>query len=210
MIFHPDSLTRRSVYHLMCQTIIPRPIAWVITSNGDTPESWNLAPFSFFNGVGTDPPLLGFSIGHDLDQVVPANEEVRRKDTLVNLRREGRCVVNIPRASAYEHVTASARPLDHGVSEPLRFGIGLQRVPGWDLPRVASTPIAFLGRVHGEIEISPGERQLLLLVRLEQVWVDDIAVTSDATDRIVIDPALVDPLCRLGAGNYGSLGDVIK
>jgi flavin reductase (DIM6/NTAB) family NADH-FMN oxidoreductase RutF len=210
VIFDPAVLDRRTIYHLMCQTIIPRPIAWVLTPNGTETGPWNLAPFSFFNGVATEPPLVGFSIGHDLDSAVPREQEIRRKDTLTNLRRDGRCVVNLPRSTAHEQVTASARPLAHGDSETDAFDIELTSVPGWPLPRVASSPVAFMGQLHDEIEVSRGDRQLFVLVRLERIWIDDAAVASSSQNRTVIDPVRVDPLGRLGAGTYVRLGEVIS
>src|SRR3989344_4559272 len=49
-------------YHLMIQTIIPRPIAWALTVNLN--QTFNLAPFSFFNGIAGNPPAVMMSIGY--------------------------------------------------------------------------------------------------------------------------------------------------
>jgi len=54
-------LTANQCYGAMVQTIVPRPIAWVLSDNGD--GSHNVAPFSFFTGICSDPPLLVLSIG---------------------------------------------------------------------------------------------------------------------------------------------------
>ena len=62
-------------YHLMTQTLIPRPIAWVLTDSGN--DSLNLAPFSYFTPVSSNPALLMISVG-----LKPNGD---KKDTLVNI-----------------------------------------------------------------------------------------------------------------------------
>ena len=59
-------------YHIMTQVVIPRPIAWVLTANdGDqsnhSSSRFNLAPFSYFNAISSDPPLVMMSIGKKPD-----------------------------------------------------------------------------------------------------------------------------------------------
>jgi hypothetical protein len=51
--------------------------------------------------------------------------------------------------------------------------------------------------------------QILVFARITKIWVEDKAVSRDDKGRIVIDPAIIDPLLRLGAGKYGTLGVVI-
>ena len=56
-----STLAPIQIYHLMTQTVIPRPIAWVLTESGEA--DYNLAPFSYFTPVSSNPPLLMFSVG---------------------------------------------------------------------------------------------------------------------------------------------------
>ena len=91
----------REIYGLMTQTIIPRPIAWILTDNGD--QSFNLAPFSFFNGVSSTPPLLSVSIGHKSDGT--------KKDTWLNIESRSHFIVHIPPAHLATSVTKTAEPL---------------------------------------------------------------------------------------------------
>ena len=67
-------------YHLMTQTIIPRPIAWVLTDSSSNAEkdNFNLAPFSYFTAVSSEPPILMLSVGKK-----PNGDD---KDTLINVR----------------------------------------------------------------------------------------------------------------------------
>ena len=72
-------------YHLMTQTIIPRPIAWVLTDSGDA--SYNLAPFSYFTAVSSKPALLMISVGKK-----PNGDN---KDTLTNILKNKKMVIHI-------------------------------------------------------------------------------------------------------------------
>ncbi len=69
-------------YKLMAQTIIPRPIAWIVTENDGV---INVAPFSYFTGLSSNPPTMIFSVGHKSDGTP--------KDTLFNLRKNKKCTL---------------------------------------------------------------------------------------------------------------------
>lgn len=74
-------LSEVDAYLLFSQIIIPRPIAWVLTDNGteQAAERWNLAPFSYFNSITSDPPMVMFSIGDCIARKI--------KDTYRNLKK---------------------------------------------------------------------------------------------------------------------------
>ena len=101
-----DSLSPARAYHLMIQSIVPRPIAWVLSDNGDT--TLNLAPFSYFNAVCSDPPVLMLSIGRKPDG--------SDKDTARNIVERSQFVVHIPHREMALEVTESSRPLPFGES----------------------------------------------------------------------------------------------
>ena len=61
MLFDFATIDGRERYKLMVSTIVPRPIAWVVTQ--DLQGQLNAAPFSFFNGFAGDPPVVGIGIG---------------------------------------------------------------------------------------------------------------------------------------------------
>jgi len=52
-----STLSPAQAYAMMTQTVIPRPIAWILTGNSD--NTYNLAPFSYFNALASDPPIVG-------------------------------------------------------------------------------------------------------------------------------------------------------
>jgi flavin reductase (DIM6/NTAB) family NADH-FMN oxidoreductase RutF len=78
-------LSAKERYKLLLSTIVPRPIAWIVTS--DREGQLNAAPFSFFNPFATDPPVVGIGIG--------SHEPGRPKDTRCNIRDTGEFVLNL-------------------------------------------------------------------------------------------------------------------
>src|SRR5690606_36293476 len=102
MLISLSSLSEVATYHLLRQSVLPRPIAWVLTANA-TSGRLNLAPFSFFAPLASDPPLLGFSIGNRLGG--------REKDTAANTAVGAPVVVHIPARDQHVAVQASAAPL---------------------------------------------------------------------------------------------------
>src|ERR1700684_4732914 len=92
MLFDFAAISARELSKLMISTIVPRPIAWVVTQ--DLQGQLNAAPFSFFNGFAGDPPVVGIGIGrHDAG---------RPKDTRQNIRDTGQFVVNLVSEEARE------------------------------------------------------------------------------------------------------------
>jgi len=194
-------LTEGQTYALLTQTIIPRPIAWALTDNslqGDA--QWNLAPFSFFNGIASDPPMVMFSIGS-------WDVSGKSKDTLVNLRKKPAFTIGIANQHQVKHVQQSAISLDHGVSEVSQFGISVSSWD-WPTPLIDGCGINFACTLSKEVKVDESS-QILVFAKITKIWVADHAVSKDSKDRIVIDPEKIDPLLRLGAGKYGSIGSVM-
>src|SRR5215470_5600209 len=112
MDLDPAALSQSDRYKLMIGCIVPRPIAFVSTTSPDGRH--NLAPFSFFNGVGSDPMTLLFC---------PANKpDGTPKDSLRNAQLPadgglGEFVVNIATEAYERKVAAAAEPLPYGESE---------------------------------------------------------------------------------------------
>ena len=78
MIINFSELKPTQIYKTMIQTVIPRPIAWTLTENEN--GTYNLAPFSYFNAIGSNPPMVSLSIGKRRDG--------RDKDTKRNIEEE--------------------------------------------------------------------------------------------------------------------------
>jgi flavin reductase (DIM6/NTAB) family NADH-FMN oxidoreductase RutF len=183
-------------YHLLTQLILPRPIAWVVSDNGlDASDRWNLAPFSYFNGVASAPPLVMFSVGNGLAG--------RMKDTLRNVSERHRHTIALPHLGQLDAVQATAEMLPHGSSEFTHAG--LEPVDwDWPTPRPSGVRVAFGCTWERTIDIVPDD-QFIVISRIHLLWVDDVAVSHDAKGRIRFDPVALDPLARLGAGQYAGL-----
>lgn len=193
-----SSMSPSSIYHLMTQTIIPRPIAWVLSSNTD--QSINLAPFSYFNAVCSDPPLMMLSMGKK-----PSGDT---KDTATNLQLGADCIVHIAHAQQSDDVTNTAASLAYGESEVVLNNIRLSDNEQWPLQRITDCPIAYWCRVHSFQDIGNTPQRLVFVEALE-VYIDDAAVTT-ANNRLQVDALKVKPLARLGASQYADLGEVFS
>lgn len=198
MLIDLATLSPNRVYHTLIQSIIPRPIAWVLTANAADGHNYNLAPFSYFNAVCSDPPLLMLSIGRKPDG--------SDKDTRRNIRERKHFVVHLPHAAQAALVNASSAPLPAGASEPEHLGLALTPFGDFPLPRVRDCRAAFACELHQLMEV--GEQAVLFgLVRA--VYLDDEVVSGEAQGRLRVDPVKLDPLSRLGGDHYGTLGELL-
>jgi len=199
MEFHCADLSPKDAYALLISAVVPRPIAFVTTVDGD--GAVNLAPFSFFSGVASRPPLLSLSIGQRRWQ-----GEARPKDTLANLQSTRECVVHIPSEDLAAQVNASAAELPPGVSE--LDHCRLTPVPSLRVrpPRVAECPIAMECVLDQIVWVGRPAVQALALVEVVCFHVDD-AVWSD--ELRAVDTLRLRPLSRLGGTLYGRTRDPI-
>jgi flavin reductase (DIM6/NTAB) family NADH-FMN oxidoreductase RutF len=151
MELDPLALSTADRYKLLIGCVVPRPIALVSTISRD--GRLNLAPFSFFNGIGSDPMTLLFC---------PVNKpDGSPKDTLVNAQPEaegglGEFVVNAATEAYAARVAAAAEPMPYGESE---FDLaGLTPAPSTRVrpPRVAESPVSFECRTLHVMRLNPG------------------------------------------------------
>ncbi|MDX1921113.1 MAG: flavin reductase family protein [Candidatus Caenarcaniphilales bacterium] len=193
MIINTKEKTSAENYHLMTQTIVPRPIAWVISDNGN--ESFNLAPFSYFNAVCTEPPLIMLSISKKKDNL----GEPIKKDTWINIEERKNFVINISSVEMKDSVLKTAEALPFGQSE-LEYA-GLETVAFDDeiiFPRLKDCKIAFYCSLFQIIELGPLP-QGLILGEIHKVFVDDSIVSVADNGRVSVDPFALNPLGRLGS-----------
>ena len=191
----PAALSPGERYKLLIGGIVPRPIAFVSTISRD--GRTNLAPFSFFCGVGSNPMTLAFC---------PASDGAGGdKDTLRNCLPEdqggtGVFVVNVA-SEAYERkVALAAEPLPPGESE---FDLtGLTPLPGVRVtaPRVAESPLAFECRTLQVIRTNPGAPAAGNLVLGEVLYVH--AHANVINERLHVDPDRLAAIARMGGLGY--------
>lgn len=181
-----STLAPGAAYRLMIACLVPRPIAWVSTlSPRGVP---NLAPFSFFGGVTSDPPLVMVSIGRRRDG--------SRKDTAANLLALGEAVVHIPdRDRAFAMVQSSAElPPD---TDEFEF-TALAKLPSTRVrpPRVAAAPIALECVVERHMELGHGPIDAFLL-RIVHAHLQDAVLVDGLPD-----PERLRAVGRLGGERY--------
>jgi len=197
MLINCNQFSQDQLYFLLIQLVIPRPIAWVLSDNGN--GKYNLAPFSFFNAITSNPPIVMLSMGW--------KDEATRKDTWVNISERSHFVVHIPSVEQVHDVSNSSSVLPHGVSEIDQFHISVEKVEGWPLPRVKDARIALLCEKYAIHEIG-NDPQGMILGKINRIWIAEEAVSQNK-NRIVIDPAKINPLTRLGGNHYARLGEIL-
>ena len=185
-------------YGAMVQAIVPRPIAWVLSDNGE--DSFNVAPFSFFTGICSDPPLLMLSIGKKDPSV--------EKDTRVNIRERDNFVVHIAGSRHLEQVNVTSASLAHGDSEVEVANLELTEFDGFALPRIANCDIAMACKLHRIDEIG-NVPQAVIYGEIISLFVADHLLVANDKGRLQIDALALDPLARLGGSNYSSVGEIL-
>jgi flavin reductase (DIM6/NTAB) family NADH-FMN oxidoreductase RutF len=141
-------------YAILANLVVPRPIAWVTTLNED--GSVNAAPFSFFNVMGANPPLVVFCPGN--------REDGSEKDSARNAQRTGEFVVHLVDEASAEAMNQTAATLPAGVSETSANGLETVASSVVNVPRIASAPAALECKVHS-IQRIGGNRLVLGLVQ---------------------------------------------
>ncbi len=191
-----SELKASSLYHLLIQAIIPRPIAWVLTSNG---HALNLAPFSFFMGVSGEPPLLALSIGQKKDG--------SPKDTLANIQSHKFFILHIPSRGMEEAVTKTADALPHGISETEHAGLEVVPLGDFPLPRLRDARIALGCELHRADVLMEGMDTTMVYGIVKEIYIED-SISEEIHGRIKIDAEKLDPLFRLGGDDFGFLGGI--
>ena len=193
--FDFSKLDTTSIYKLMIDAIVPRPIAFVSTLSKD--GIGNLAPFSFFNGVSSHPPCIVFS--------VTAHRKGGAKDTLRNIQETQQFVINSANGWLAEQVNQCSGEYPYGVDEMQKSG--LTTVPSKLVKpaRVKESAMQMECELHQLVPVGsggPGSATLvigkILLMHLrEDLWKDG---------RISIEG--YEPLSRLGGLSYGKISGI--
>ena len=195
MQLDPHTMKQESIYKLLIGCVVPRPIAWVSTVGPDGVN--NLAPFSFFMGVCSEPPTIAFSSGP---------RAKNRKDTVRNAEHTGDFVVNVVDDDLAEQMNLSSGEYPPEVDE---FALtGLTAAPGTRVraPRVTQAPISLECRVARIIPVGRGPHSLVLGEIVYFHVRDDLYET--ATGRI--DVARLRPVGRLAGNSYAHVHDIFQ
>lgn len=178
-------------YRLMAQTIIPRPVAWVVTEDEGV---INIAPFSYFIGLSSDPASVLISVGHKADGTP--------KDTLANIRKHEKCTICMVDEKNLEKMHFSSKDVDKEVSEAELFDIKTTKIFEAYPPVIEGVPCAYFCELNQEIDIGGGST-IPLVLNVKQIYVKDENIPDKG--RLTID---FSPVARIGK-SYAFLGDEI-
>jgi len=185
------------VYRLLISCVTPRPIAWVTSI--DAQQRVNLAPFSFFNAFGAEPPVVVFGPNRKKDG--------SKKDTLANIEATGDFVINAAVAGLAEQMNLSSKKLPHGESEVELTGLSLTSSKKVKTPRLAESPLHMECVLRQVIPI--GDKQLsanLVIGEIVLFHVDDSLLDPEGR----IDPRKVKTIARLGGNYYCHTSDLFE
>ena len=186
-----DDITSYERYELMASLIVPRPIALVTTlgANGVV----NAAPFSMFNMIGEDPPILMISINRLQDGQL--------KDTAANILHNGQFVVHMSDEPIAQKMHACGKNFPSDVSELL--AVGFTPVPSRTVkpPRIAEAPIAFECVLHEKLE-TPS--RYVFIGRIQWLAARDGLIDTQAWRVNLKD---YRPVARFGASFYTRTDD---
>jgi flavin reductase (DIM6/NTAB) family NADH-FMN oxidoreductase RutF len=192
MDIDPSALRASECYALLTSVIVPRPIAWVSTK--DKRGHTNLAPFSYFTGIGSDPPMIALSISNRRDG--------SPKDTLRILQETGVFCVNVVEEHDAERMNASSFDYTPDQSEIEVGGIEIEACKVIDGVRVRSSRASLECRL---VDVHRYGRKVginLVVAEVVHFFVDDALVTPEGTAA----PERIEPLARLGDKTYAVLG----
>lgn len=189
MKFVMADLPPRQRYKLLVSTITPRPIAWVTTRGRDGVV--NAAPYSFFNAMGDDPPLVVLGLLKNADGA--------HKDTATNIIETGEFVVNLVCEDDAERMNLSCVDAPRGVSEIDYAGIATAPAERVAPPLIATAPVSFECVKREVLEI--GARQVIAVGEVLVTHIRDEFIADP--EKLHIDTAAMQLIGRMhGAGTY--------
>jgi flavin reductase (DIM6/NTAB) family NADH-FMN oxidoreductase RutF len=180
--------------------VAPRPIAWITSLGLD--GSINLAPYSHYNTVSVDPPMVMFA---------PSDKESAAgspKDTLRNVTEVPEFVVNVATWGMREAVNLSSAVLDYGDSELLRCGLRTEPSTNVRPPRLAGVPAALECRVFDTLRLPMGKRgraSTVVVGEVVGIYIEDSMIADGR-----VQPLKLAQLSRLGYFDYSSIKEVFE
>lgn len=196
MYLDPKLLTRQENYKLLISSVLPRPIAFVTSKSED--GVLNGAPFSFYNVVTSDPPLISISVGR--------KQNGERKDTSRNILSTKEFVVHVVDWNNVHAVNETAANYPAEVSEIIKAG--LTEIPS----KVVAVPAIKEAKVRLECKL----HQSIPLGGTTEAPITDLII-GEVVHYYVEDPLYKDglvntekllPLSRLAGLDYGKIGEI--
>ena len=194
MLFEFDKTADANIYKLLVSTVVPRPIALVTTQDID--GTVNAAPFSFFNAVSGNPPIVAIGIGGRAPGDV--------KDTGGNIRRTGEFVVNLVSNALATRMNITAIDFGKAVNELAEADLNIAPSSRVKPPRIAESPVSF--ECQRLVIVEVGVDRAVILGKVVAIHVADEFVLDK--DKCYIDTPKLDLIGRMhGTGWYARTTD---
>ncbi|MGX9685725.1 flavin reductase family protein [Deinococcus wulumuqiensis] len=193
--FDLTALPAPARYKLLTATVVPRPIAWVGTQGEG---GFNLAPYSFFGLMGSEPPVVAFAPGDRPDGTL--------KDTALNIGPSGEFTVSLVSAALAEAMNLSATDFPRGMDEAQVLGLRLAPSRQVQVPRVQDAPAALECREVQTVRIG---QTRIILGEVLALWLREDAVLD--AEKHHVDTAALDLIGRMGGrGTYTHTRDTFE
>lgn len=179
MRYDLDQVPEPIAYKLLAATVIPRPIAWVVTKGT---QGLNAAPYSFFNVMGSAPPTIALGLMAAPDRGF--------KDTALNILETGEFVVNLVPERLVQAMNLTSADAPRGVDELALAGLATQPSQHIAPPRIADSPVAFECRSLSSVVTGPCQTVVIgrvLAVHIEDRYLKDAErahIETDALDLV--------------------------
>lgn len=181
----PSEIPHSELYGILLNSVAPRPIAWVSTLSASGQP--NLAPFSFFNAMCVDPPLLGFAPGLRPPKQADASHG-EPKDTLRNIRETKEFVVNVVTYELLQQMNVTSGEYDHSVNEFELAKVTPAPSRLVRAARVAESPVSFECKLHQILDFSPAPTSSSLVIgEIVSIHMEDVHIKNGRLDRNSLD-----------------------
>jgi flavin reductase (DIM6/NTAB) family NADH-FMN oxidoreductase RutF len=186
-------LDTAQAYKLVVGCVVPRPVAWITTKglNGVV----NAAPFSSYNYVATDPPMLAVNI---------AERSGVLKDTARNILETGEFVINVSDEDSLDQMHASAQEYPPETSETDVLGIELLSSRLVKVPRIACSPVQMECKLDQKVVLGTG-RNILYIGEVVAFH-----LRQDIYDGNRVDSVKMRPIARMGGPYYAKMGEIVE
>lgn len=198
--YSSKQLTTKQNYKFLTGSIIPRPIAWITTVNSET-KIINAAPFSYFNVVAKNIPLISLSINRHPDG--------RMKDTAINLFNSKEGVVHLVNDEVLNEMNATAASLPPDIGELTESSLTLVDSHTIQTPGIQEAPVRMEATVHQYLEIKDHEKKtisdLFILEVHDYYFSEDI---FDNENEYIL-PEKFSPIARLAGNSYSHIDNIV-
>lgn len=191
--FSPEELSERDNYKFLIGSIIPRPIALITSQSKD--EILNIAPFSYFNIVTSNPPIVSVAF---------QRKNRQQKDTARNILDRKEAVIHIVDRLNVDDANQTAASLAPDKSELGRTNFTLEDSEKVMIPSLKESKIRFEVELFDHIEVKDNEivGADLLLLKIKEYHIDESIYEEGR-----IDPDGLGAISRLAGHDYAEIGE---